>query len=114
MNLAIYIILLVVGFFTLKKEIKTDFNNLNKTNAMSVLGMCTVGIIVAYIGNYIGSIVSIMFGGDDNSANQEAIEMIMFSKYGIFMCIATMFIGPIVEELVFRKGIYSLFSFVLL
>lgn len=107
-NVIIYLILFVSGAVLLKTEIKADYNILNKTSALSVFGMCSIGIVLAYIANYVGSFLSMAFGGTTDSVNQQTIEIVLMSKYGFIMAIITMFIGPIVEELVFRKGIHQL------
>lgn len=108
LNITIYTILLISCIILLKNEIKTDFKKLNNTDAMNVFFICLVGIICVYFGNILGSIITSIFGGSGSSQNQEAIEAILLSKYGIFIIIDLAIIGPIVEELVFRKSIHGI------
>lgn len=107
-NVALYLIMLVSGIILLKSELVYDIKKLNNTNAMKVFYICLAGIGAAYLGNYIGSIMSMTFGGAGNSANQDGVETMIFSPYGVIMVIVTVIIGPIVEELVFRKSIHGI------
>ncbi len=106
-NLIIYSVLIISSVILLKEEIITDFKVLQKRDALKIFLACLAGIACVYGGNYIGSFISILFGGDDQSANQQGIEMIMFSSYGVIMVIVTVFVGPIVEELIFRKALHD-------
>ena len=64
-----------------------------------------IGVVACYFANYIGSFISSLFSYGDNSANQEAIEEIYLSKYGLLLILDVCIIGPVVEELVFRACI---------
>ena len=106
-NVFLYGVLLASCLILLKTEIKTDFEVLNKTNALTVFYICLVGVGAAYLGNAIGSFITQMLGGGGESQNQQGIEALLFSKYGIIIVIVVIFIGPVVEELVFRKSIHN-------
>ena len=106
-NVSVYLVLIVSCVVLLKKEIKTDFNTLNRTDAMSVFLICVIGIVCAYIGNYLGSFITMILGGSDQSQNQQGIEQLLTSKYGLIIGFTVIFIGPIVEELIFRKSIHD-------
>ncbi len=106
-NLILYGILFASTVILLKGEIKTDFNSLCKKRATSVFGICGIGLGAGYLGNFIGSTIVSILGGADSSLNQSGIETLMFSKYAIIMVIIVVFIGPIVEELVFRKALHD-------
>lgn len=105
-NVFVYVTLLVSGIILLKKQIVTDFKSLSSKNAVKIFCMCLATLGCAYLGNYIGTIISSIFG-DTDSLNQQAIELMLFSKYGFLLIINTVLIGPIVEELVFRKAIHD-------
>lgn len=107
LNAIPYLILIISGCILLKNEIVTDYKKLNKMDAMHVFIMCTVGIVFAYVANYIGSLISIMFGANGQSENQAGINTFLTSEYGFLFIILTVFIGPVVEELVFRKSIHD-------
>ena len=107
-NISIYGILLISGIILLKKEIVTDFKTLYKTDAMRTFLICVVGIICVYIGNLLGSSITTILGGADSSQNQEGIEELLLSKYGVFIILDLAIVGPIVEELVFRKSMHDI------
>lgn len=107
LNMFIYILLLVSCVILLKNEIKTDFNILNKTNAINTFYICLIGIICAYLASILGNIISLILSGSNQSQNQQGIEILLSTKYGPILIIAIVFMGPIVEELVFRKAIHN-------
>lgn len=107
-NLIIYLILIISCIVLLKKEIVTDFKILAKQDAMKIFWICIAGIGCSYLGNYAGSIISSIIGSVGDSANQSTIEELLFSRYSLAIIIMSVFIGPIVEELVFRKSLHSL------
>lgn len=106
LNTFVYISLLVSGIILLKKQIVTDFKSLCNKDAVKVFCMCLIALGCAYFGEYFGTIISSLFGNSD-SMNQQAIQLMLFSKYGFILIIETVLIGPIVEELVFRKAIHD-------
>lgn len=108
-NTIIYVVVIVSCLLLLKKELKTDFKILSNTSAMKVFWVCIIGLVAGYLGNFIGSRIVQALDGADSSLNQSAIETLMFSKYGFIMIILTVFIGPITEELVFRKAMHNFF-----
>lgn len=105
-NVFVYVTLLISGIILFKKQIVIDFNNLKRKNAVKVFCMCLATLGCAYLGEYFGIIISSIFGNSD-SLNQQATQLMLFSKYGIFLIIEIVLIGPIVEELVFRKAIHD-------
>lgn len=107
-NAIIYITLIVSCLILLKKEIITDFKKLEKQNAVKVFLTCLAGVGLVYAGNIVGSILTSIFGGTGSSANQEALEKILFSPYGFLMIVFIVVVGPIVEELVFRKSMHEI------
>lgn len=107
-NAIIYITLIVSCLILLNKEIITDFKKLEKQNAVKVFLTCLAGVGLVYAGNIVGSILTSIFGGTGSSANQEALEKILFSPYGFLMIVFIVVVGPIVEELVFRKSMHEI------
>lgn len=107
-NVFIYGVLLTSCLILLKSEIKTDFKILNKTDALSVFYICLIGIVAAYVASIVGNLMSQALGGLGDSQNQQGIETILFSKYGIIIGFVVIFIGPAVEEFVFRKSIHEI------
>lgn len=107
-NAIIYITLVVSCLILLNKEIITDFKKLEKQNAVKVFLTCLAGVGLVYAGNIVGSILTSIFGGTGSSANQEALEKILFSPYAFIMIVFIVVVGPIVEELVFRKSMHEI------
>ena len=110
-NIMIYTILIVSCIILLKKEIITDFNRLEKRNAVKVFLTCLAGVGLVYAGNLVGRILTSIFGGEGSSANQSTLQTILLSKYGPIMIIMIVVVGPIVEELIFRKSMHQIFRY---
>ena len=106
-NVIVDVTVFTAGILLLGKELLSDFQVLKKTNAMFTFKHCAMFVGFVYAGNIAGSIISSILGGNDSSVNQQSIEYILFSKYGIFMILIIVVIGPILEELVFRKAIHK-------
>ncbi|OED59442.1 CPBP family intramembrane glutamic endopeptidase [Acholeplasma laidlawii] len=92
-----------------------DFNLLKVDNESvgTVLAKSGIGVLYMFGGNIAVGIlvmaISTMFQIPDQvSANQLAINLMLKSPYFILMIITAVVIGPIVEELVFRKSFFGL------
>lgn len=107
-NTICYIILIVSGVLLLNKGIKVQFNQLCRRDAMDIFGICGIGLVCGYGGNAIGVMITQALGGADVSANQEGLNQMLFSKYAWIFVIIVAIVGPIVEELVFRKSIHDI------
>ena len=110
-NIMIYTILIVSCIILLKKEIITDFKHLEKRIAVKVFLTCLAGVGLVYAGNLVGTILTSIFGGEGSSANQSTLQTILLSKYGPIMIIMIVVVGPIVEELIFRKSMHQIFRY---
>lgn len=111
LNAGIYIVLITSGLILLSSEIKTDINVIKKMDAMKVFKWCLIAIGLSYAGSYIGGLITMIFTGGSTSDNQTAINGILSSNYAIPMMIFIAFIGPIVEELVFRKSLHGIMRY---
>lgn len=110
-NIMIYTILIISCVVLLKKEIITDFKKLEKHNAVKIFLTCLAGVGLVYLGNLVGSAITAILGGEGSSTNQETLEVIMLSKYGPIMILMIVIVGPVVEELIFRKSMHDLFRY---
>lgn len=110
-NIMIYTLLIISCVVLLKKEIITDFKKIEQKNAVKIFLTCLAGVGLVYAGNLVGTILTSIFGGQGDSVNQETLEIVMLSKYGPIMIIMIVIIGPIVEELIFRKSMHDLFRY---
>lgn len=107
-NAVIYITLIISCVVLLKKEIVTDFKAIEQKDAVKVFLGCLAGVGLVYAGNLVGSILTAILGGKGDSANQAALETIIFSPYGAIMILFIVVIGPITEELVFRSSMHNI------
>lgn len=108
-NLVIYIIIFIPLILNYKLDLKTDIK-LYKENTKSFSNII-FGFIVYFIANILASILSTLIYKDSVSVNQETIEiMINHSAISaLIMFISVCILGPIVEELVFRKAFFDIF-----
>lgn len=106
LNISLYGLLFVSAVILLRDELKIDFKTLYKTPAIRTLVIVFVGIVCGYILTYMGNLISaILSGNNDTSINEMGIREMISSKYGWLLVPTTVLIGPIVEELVFRKAL---------
>src|SRR5690554_92277 len=110
---ASYLIVAVALFIPNYNKIKFDYSLIQKhskekpfvTNMIqSALLLIAVSMGIGIITQLVGTI----FNFSSISANQESINMLMNSKYAILTLITVTFIGPLVEELVFRGAFFNL------
>ncbi|WP_025724640.1 CPBP family intramembrane glutamic endopeptidase [Acholeplasma granularum] len=101
-----------------KPIIKNDYLILKNQNSndnlyTSLLSKAGTGILYVLAGNLaiglVNSLLSkILQVPEQISANQLAINLMLKSPYFIFMLLSAVILGPIVEELVFRKSFFGL------
>ena len=114
-NFLIYLILGPVLLIILKPNLSYDFEMIKTQNRSQLIQGIVVGYVFLILGNYISSIVSTglswLFDQPITEAvNQMTIESTLNSSGAIFMIISAVIIGPVVEELIFRKSIFGLIS----
>ena len=107
LNFIIYFIAFIILTLTYKKELVYEFKKENKLsfNDLIVNSFGCYGLIL--LGSFVGNLITTAFGGGQ-SENQATIEIILKSQYGIFAILFIAFLGPVCEELVFRKSIIGL------
>ncbi len=102
-----YFIALVGVAFFMRDDIVTDFNALKeKKNYLSIYipVMAVFFVVVTYLIDFvIGFCVP-------SSANQSTIEIILSNGGMLPMILATVLLAPVVEELIYRKVIFSVFK----
>ncbi|NLN50510.1 MAG: CPBP family intramembrane metalloprotease [Acholeplasmataceae bacterium] len=112
-NIVVVYILVFLGVFAFSfKMLKEEFQNLPK-GILFTIGAIILGVLVVYFGNLISAIISqilsILFKEKIvTSLNQATIERQLTSQYGALIIIVVVLLGPIVEELVFRKAFFTL------
>lgn len=95
---------LLVGFY-MRDDVVTDFRALGEDKKFNsiFIPLAAIGFVgITYI---IDILVSI---GVESSVNQSTIEAIIQNGGAVPMVIATVLFAPIVEELIYRKAIFSL------
>ncbi|MDY0210894.1 MAG: type II CAAX endopeptidase family protein [Acholeplasma sp.] len=111
LNFVVYVLLAIalipLTLSTLKNEFKMHFPR--KTWAIDLLIGYGIMLLVSMFANVIVSIISSIFKYlPEQAVNQQAIETSLFSQYGILILLVTVLFAPIIEELIFRKSMFSL------
>lgn len=111
-NFITYVLAIIPLAFLLFKFIKSDFKRLNK-NVKIFLSFIIVGYLYIVLGNIITNFATsflrlITNTKEITSMNQTAINKMLHSNYAVLMIIPVVIIGPIVEELVFRKSFFGI------
>lgn len=116
-NLITYIILLITFIFIYLKDFKNDFDvftqiDVVENKSSNFIKTCGKWLLIYYFFNYLIGVVTLILNNlfkIDSSQNQIIIELAL--KYSaIPMIISAGLIGPLVEELIFRKSIFGLFE----
>lgn len=114
LNFVVYVTMLPLIYIMIKKDVWTDFS-VAKTWRVEWLSIILVGYVYLILGNigsnYLSNFFANIFGitaGD--SVNQMNIQQAISSNGAIFMVVSAVILGPIVEELVFRKAMFGLFK----
>jgi membrane protease YdiL (CAAX protease family) len=112
LNFSIYIILLPVLLVMMKRDLILDWNKFKEIKPMW-FQIIAVGYLYLFLGNivagYLQSFLSELLGVIPSiSVNQLSIQNALTSNGAIFMIIAAVILGPIIEELIFRKAIFGL------
>lgn len=109
LNISLYGLMFISAIILLRDELKSDFKILYKTPAIRTLLIVLIGLVGGYCCVFIGNfITSMLSGSNDTSINEMGIREMISSKYGWMLIPTTVLIGPIVEELVFRKALTSI------
>ena len=109
LQLIFALIIAVVLFFINKQSYKDDFVHF-KNEPKKHFGYIFSGFILIYVAATIANIIMISLGVEETSMNEMAIQS-MFSPHWISVItlfLSLVIITPIVEETVFRKGLYGI------
>lgn len=109
MQILIYVALFTITVTMLWKSIKADLIKFKKL-AKYTIKLAFIGIAALYISMYVIQLTYNVLNITGSSGNQTAIEDMMFSSGTlplVLYCIILIIIAPIVEELIFRKSIFS-------
>ena len=112
LNFLIYLIMIPGIIYFMKSDIVFDYNEAKEKKKDLIIPI-VLGYAYVWIGNIVSNVLSTYlasyFSLDiGESVNQRAIIQAVTSSTGILMIISAVFIGPIIEELVFRKALFGL------
>ena len=105
--IGIIVILVLAGYMLID-----DFKALSKQKIGTFILYVVVGYAFFMLCNYISAIFQTVFNLTEEAGNEEAIVGILNSGTlnFVFMAISVVFLAPILEEIVFRKCFFNLFS----
>ena len=111
-NFVVYVIGLVVIGLIAGYMVIVDLRELKNIRFGKFVQYIVVGFAFFMICNYISGILQMIFGLTEEAGNEQAIVEILTSGTAnfIFMSISVIILAPIVEEIVFRKCFFNLFS----
>ena len=113
-NFLTYLALLPAIFLLLKVEFKQDYMEFKLIKNEWFL-IIIVGYLYLMLGNVISMYSSEFLGellgiAPSEAVNQLTIVRSLLGPGAIFMFLSAVFMGPIIEELIFRKSIFGLFK----
>lgn len=113
-NFIVYIALIPGVIIVLRSELKQDFLDFRKERS-SVIPNILLGYVYIILGNVISNFLSQFLSSQFNispgeAVNQQVIVEALRSNGIILIFVSAVIIGPIVEELIFRKAIFGLIS----
>lgn len=107
-NFINYLILSASGLLILKSEMEFDFRFFKDQPAK--VGSVVKGYFILIFGSAIGNMILNLIDYQDKSINQQGIEILLKSDNLVIIITAVaLLIGPIIEELIFRKCFIDLF-----
>ena len=101
------VVLLIAGYMLIN-----DFKELTKIKFKTFLIYILAGYGLFMLANYASAIFQTVFNLTEEAGNEEAIVGILNSGKSnfFFMAISVVILAPIVEEIIFRKCFFNLFS----
>lgn len=113
-NALIFVLLLVIVGLLLFKDLRNDtfifFKDKNFDGPKRLLNLILPLILVSYGSGFVSNILAALFKIKNTSDNQLLIELMFSSNAKFIMLINVVILAPIIEELVFRKGIFNIFK----
>lgn len=112
-NFIMYVVgFIVIGFLafdTLKKD------STNLSTGGNIIKSILLGLLILFLSNIISGVLTIIVKiiTNDNTViplNQFRINEQLGSQFAAFLIISIVLFAPVIEELVFRKAIFSLFN----
>lgn len=79
-----------------------------KKNILLTIGLIVAGVMAIFFLSGIVGVIYEKLGIEGTSENQESLEVMLASKYGLVMIISIVIFAPILEELIFRKFLFGI------
>lgn len=107
-----YLIVVIPLVLLNSKKIKFDYSvlkiNVEKPFISNLFSSFLLMYAVSLGLGIVSNVLAELFGMSSVSSNQESIDLMLKSSSAVLVIITVTFIGPLVEELVFRSAIFSL------
>lgn len=112
LNFIIYLLMIPGIIYFMKTDLSIDWIEI-KAKGKEIIIPILIGYGLVWAGNiassflstYLSELLALDIG---EAVNQQAIIGAVQSNFGILMVISAVFIGPVIEELVFRKALFGL------
>ncbi len=109
-NVIIYVVMFIFLMIILHKEVKNDMHELSKNDPIHCLLFVIFALILSYCFNLIFNLIMQYAGGANESVNETAVNNVLLGPYGGMYFFIVVFIGPFVEEMVFRRALTDVFK----
>lgn len=113
-NAIIFFVMLIpivlLLFIDIRNDTFTFFKDSKFDGPKRLLSSIVPLLLVSYGSGIVANLLSMAFGIGSSSENQQLIEMMFSSNAKFIMLINVVILAPIIEELVFRKGIFNMFK----
>ncbi|MGL4949190.1 MAG: lysostaphin resistance A-like protein [Anaeroplasmataceae bacterium] len=107
-NFVTYFVLFVLMIVFLRDKLKSDFIKIKSKKLKFVIQVVGLSILF-YLAVFLIQFVTSRYV--DQSTNQNSIEFLFDNGQAFLMIIVTVLFAPIVEELFYRKAIFSVFEY---
>ena len=106
-NFTVYGVLCVILLLLTHQIFRQDFQKIDSWG--NFWGQVGIGLACTFGAAILGNTIVMLLGTTDTAANQELIESAL-AAMPFFMIITIVFLGPIVEEIIFRLVLMNLFN----
>lgn len=98
-------ILLIVGLI-MKDMIIDQLRDFKKDIKGNLLYGCVIGTVLIYLLGFVGGVITLLFGGNSTSENQQLIEAITI-VHPFWMTLTAVVMAPMLEEFIFRGIVFG-------
>lgn len=106
LNLGLDCFFVVIGFLVLKDSLIEQWKDFLKNLKDNLIWACLTGTALIYAAGLIGSLISLIFGMNVDSQNQQMVETLVMG-HPLLMIVTSVVFAPMFEEILFRGMIFS-------